>query len=238
MTTRINLWSCPRNVSTAFMYSWRSRQDTRVYDEPLYAHFLRVTGTKHPGRVESLASMDQDGERVVREVILGNESAPVLFFKQMTHHLVDMDDSFIGKTKNILFIRDPEEIIFSYGKVIAEPIMEDIGVEAQMKLWERWGETGHIHAVLDSKYLLQDPPGILRQLSDRLGIPYDPGMLSWEAGPKPEDGVWAPYWYTNVHRSAGFAPYRKREVVLTPYQTELAQTCKPFYEFLTAKSIR
>ena len=68
---RINLWSGPRNVSTALMYSFAQRADTRVVDEPLYAHYLRVSGADHPGRDEVLAAQEQDGERVVRDVILG-----------------------------------------------------------------------------------------------------------------------------------------------------------------------
>ena len=35
---RINLWSGPRNVSTAVMYAFRERSDTSVVDEPLYAY--------------------------------------------------------------------------------------------------------------------------------------------------------------------------------------------------------
>ena len=38
---RICLWSGPRNVSTALMYSFAQRPDTRVVDEPLYGHYLR-----------------------------------------------------------------------------------------------------------------------------------------------------------------------------------------------------
>ena len=36
--TRINMISGPRNISTAMMSSFRSRADTSVFDEPLYAH--------------------------------------------------------------------------------------------------------------------------------------------------------------------------------------------------------
>lgn len=28
----------------------------------------------------------------------------------------------------------------------------------------------------------------------------------WKAGPRPEDGVWAPYWYSAVHKSTEFTP--------------------------------
>ncbi len=50
MTLRIAMWSGPRNISTAMLRSFGSRPDTFVSDEPLYAHYLKVTGIAHPGR--------------------------------------------------------------------------------------------------------------------------------------------------------------------------------------------
>ena len=38
---RLNIWSGPRNISTALMYSFAQRSDTQVIDEPLYGHYLR-----------------------------------------------------------------------------------------------------------------------------------------------------------------------------------------------------
>src|SRR5258705_23656 len=78
---RINLWSGPRNVSTALMYSFAQRSDTRVVDEPLYAHYLAVSGGLHPGREEVLAAQEQDAQVVIRDVILGDGDRPVVFFK-------------------------------------------------------------------------------------------------------------------------------------------------------------
>ena len=52
MNKRICLWSCPRNVSTALMYSFAQRRDTKVFDEPLYAHYLSESKANHPGREE------------------------------------------------------------------------------------------------------------------------------------------------------------------------------------------
>ena len=69
-TLRLCVWSGPRNVSTALMYSFAQRADARVVDEPLYAHYLRVTGSAHPDREAILASQDGDGDRVVREQVL------------------------------------------------------------------------------------------------------------------------------------------------------------------------
>ena len=40
MNKIICLWSSPRNISTALMYSFAQREDTEVVDEALYAHYL------------------------------------------------------------------------------------------------------------------------------------------------------------------------------------------------------
>ncbi len=72
MTKRVSVWSGPRNVSTALMYAFCQRSDTTVVDEPLYGHYLEVTGASHPGRDEVLAAMDTDGARVVQNVLLGH----------------------------------------------------------------------------------------------------------------------------------------------------------------------
>ena len=55
--TRIAMWSGPRNISTALMYSFENRFDCHATDEPLYASFLLNSRTSHPG-----------GEEVIDEV--------------------------------------------------------------------------------------------------------------------------------------------------------------------------
>ena len=72
MTKPICLWSGPRNVSTAMMYSWRERPDTTVWDEPMYGHYLVVTGIDHPGRDEILASTPRRVAARARETDRGS----------------------------------------------------------------------------------------------------------------------------------------------------------------------
>ena len=43
-TVRVAMWSGPRNISTAMMRAWENREDTWVWDEPLYAYYLEATG--------------------------------------------------------------------------------------------------------------------------------------------------------------------------------------------------
>ena len=50
------MWSGPRNLSTAMMYSFGNRPDFDVIDEPFYAAYLNKTGIVHPMRDEIIAS--------------------------------------------------------------------------------------------------------------------------------------------------------------------------------------
>jgi hypothetical protein len=61
MNKPICLWSCLRNVSTALMYAFAQRVDIQVFDEPLYAHYLKVSGAIHPAREKVLQALENKG---------------------------------------------------------------------------------------------------------------------------------------------------------------------------------
>jgi hypothetical protein len=223
------------------MYAFAQRSDTQVVDEPLYAHYLSKTDSEadHPARAAILAAQPQDGRVVVRDFLSPTAYArPVVVFKQMTHHLIELDWDFLAEMQNVLLIRDPRAILASYSQVVHRPTARDIGVPQQYELWQHLKQSGHLHAVLDARLLLQDPPNVLAQLCERLAIPYTDNMLSWPAGPRPEDGVWAPYWYDNVHRSTGFQPYRKRTYGLPPDLAAIATACQPAYQAMLTDALR
>lgn len=215
------------------MYSFAQRADTIVYDEPLFAHFLRITGIDHPGRKPTLEQQENDGNKVIRELIMGPHPRPVALFKQMSHHLVELDESFLQQTANVMLIRDPRAIINSYAKVRPYPTMQDVGFEQQLELFHKLQKWGTLKAVVETKIMLQNPENILPQLCNCLDIPFDAHMLKWEAGARPEDGAWAPYWYDNVHKSTGFKPYVARQYELADHLEELAERCQPYYEELS-----
>ncbi len=188
-------------------------------------------------RAACLAAQDRDGERVVRDVILGTAPADVLFFKQMAHHLVDLDLSFMRHTLNVFLTRDPEQMLPSLQSRIGMPTLRDTGLARQCELvamLEEWGQTP---AVIDSRDLLLDPARTLQALCGHLGIGFEPAMLRWPAGPKDFDGAWASHWYAKVHKSRGFQPYRPKTMPF-PHQLEpLLETCRPYYAQLQVHSI-
>ena len=234
---RINLWSGPRNVSTAVMYAFRERSDTSVVDEPLYAHYLCRTGVEHPALQDVIKSQDTDGESVVRTVLLGPAETPVRFFKHMTHHLIELDTSFLGQMENILLTRDPRQMLPSLINQVPNPTVEGTSLPMQVSMLDRILDSGGAPIVIESKRLLLDPEGVLTTVCERLGLDWDPAMLSWDEGPKPEDGVWAPHWYDNVHRSTGFAPYREKDEPVPAHLEPLLAECQPLFERLRQHAI-
>ena len=225
------------------MYAFAQRSDTQVIDEPLYAHYLytkyggQVGESTHPGTAEVLTSMATDATEVVRDVILGPCERPVLFMKQMAHHLIAMDLGFLEQTVNIFLIRDPKEMLPSLAKIIGIPTLADTGLKTQHDLLISLRAAGQSPPILDARLLLADPRSVLCQLCERLGLGFEASMLAWEAGGNPADGVWAPYWYSNVHRSTGFAPYRPKSEPFPAELEDVLKACSPHYEALRREAI-
>lgn len=235
---RIALWSGPRNISTALMYSFAQREDTKVFDEPLYGFYLKNTNAKgyHPGSEEILKTMETDGQKVVRSM-LANSEKPVLFLKNMTHHLLDLDRSFMKDMVNVILTRDPREMLPSFDKVIKNPSMDDVGYQAHVELVDYFEANAIKYAVLDAKKVLENPKKILKQLCEFASIPFDERMLEWKPQQRPEDGVWAKYWYENVHKSSGFAKYYPKEETFPQHLIPLLESCQPFYQKLSALAL-
>jgi hypothetical protein len=237
VTVRVAAWSGPRNISTAMMRAWENRPDTVVVDEPFYAAYLARTGLDHPGREEVLAAQPTDPVEVVRGLTAPVDAA-VHYAKHMAHHLLPEDlagdTSWLAGFRHVLLIRDPAVVVASYvrSREACEP--EDIGLLQQARLVELLPEPP---PVLDAADFLRDPEGHLRWLCDWLGIAFTDRMLSWPAGRRASDGVWAPHWYAAVERSTGFEPWRPRTVELSPHDTAVAEACRPAYDALRARRL-
>lgn len=223
------MWSGPRNLSTALMRSFEHRDDCSVVDEPLYAAYLRATGIDHPGRDDILRAQSDDWRVVVDALTSGPVATDVQYQKHMTHHLlVDVDRRRLSGLRHAFLIRDPERVLTSYAKVRGEPTLDDLGLPQQVELYERFGGP-----VVDAADLVADPPAVLGRLCAALAIDFDGAMLSWPAGPRESDGVWAPHWYAGVEASTGFAAASPGAADALPVRLRpLLERCVPYYEAL------
>lgn len=221
------------------MYSFAQRDDVRVVDEPLYGHYLSVSGAEHPGREEIVATMNCDAHAVMRDLIeqSGKSPATTMFIKHMAHHLVQIDLLFLEQTRNIFLIRDPREMLPSLTVQLPHATLDDTGLKRQWQLLQELVAIGQEAIVLDSRELLLDPEAVLRQLCDTLEMPFEQDMLQWPAGARNEDGIWAKHWYQAVHESSGFSSYQAKQAFPAALE-KLLDDCQPWYDKLFAFAIR
>lgn len=228
---RIAMWSGPRNLSTAMMYSFGARSDFAVMDEPFYAPYLATTRQDHPMRDAIITAHETDPAKVALACSDGGNLH--LYMKHMPHHMVAGFPLDWAKTcVNIHLIRHPARVIASYIAKREAPTLDDIGFVQQSRLFNEIGGL-----VIDSTDIRAHPEMMLPALCAAIDLPFDPAMLKWSAGPKAEDGVWAAHWYGAVHQSTGFAGAEGALPTLTKNAADLCAAALPYYNEMSAKKL-
>jgi hypothetical protein len=229
------MWSGPRNISTALMRSWGNRPDTHVCDEPFYAYYLLRTGAPHPGAAEIIADQENDWQKVASSLtgaIPGGKS--IFYQKHMAHHLLaEIRGDWLNSLTHGFLIREPAEMLASLVKVTPEPSLADTGLPQQLALFEEiHRKTALAPPVLDARDVLDDPKQSLELFCAAVGIPFMDAMLSWPAGRRETDGIWAKYWYAEVEKSTSFRPHRPGSDPLPPRLNTLLGQCRELYQVL------
>jgi hypothetical protein len=242
MTTQhVAMWSGPRNISTAMMRAFENRGDCEVFDEPFYAHYLAHTGLDHPGREAVVAAGETDWRRVAARLTgPPPPGAALTYQKHMTHHLLPhMGREWLVRLTNIFLIRDPRRVLTSYVRSRPSVTAADLGFLQQQDIYRHVQEvTGSAPLVIDAGEFLRAPEAQLRALCDALHLPFTPRMLHWPPGPRPSDGVWAPYWYAQVYRSTGFEPPSEEDVEVPVALVDILEEVMPAFEALYARRLR
>jgi len=236
---RIAMWSGPRNLSTAMMRSFGARGDTSCWDEPFYAAYLAISGLDHPMREEILARHERDPALIEHALTHGETPSVIVYQKHMTHHMIaGMPRAWMAQVRNAFLIRHPARVLASYARKMEEVSLEAIGFTQQLELFEHVANaSGQAPIVVDSDDILREPRATLTALCGGLGIAFDPAMLAWTPGPKPEDGAWAPHWYDAVWRSSGFSEPSGDVPALPATLGSVLERALPIYERLAAYKI-
>ena len=236
--TILAMWSGPRNISTAMMYSFGNRKDCTAWDEPFYGFSLKNHGNDHPMRDEIMTANETDWDRLVTACTTPAQT-PLFYQKHMTHHMLPgQDRKWISGLTNAFLIRKPEQVLASYTQKWADVTLRDIGFVEQAEIFDLVAQkTGSAPAVIDGQDVLAAPEATLRKLCAACKIEFDSAMLSWPSGPKSFDGVWAPHWYNAVWQSTGFAAQASRDINLAPALQRIADQAQPYYEKLKAHAI-
>lgn len=217
------------------MRAWGNRADTFVIDEPFYAFYLRATGKEHPGAGEVVASGQPDWRKVIMQLTGPIPSGKRIFFqKQMAHHLLpEVDREWLGAITNCFLIRDPREVIASYIKKREDPTLPDLGFTQQAEIFEFVRtRTNSVPPVVDAKDVLENPERMLRLLCKAVGVEFRDSMLSWPAGLRETDGIWARHWYGEVAKTTSFQPYHPSDAKVPAHLQEIYGRCREPYERL------
>jgi hypothetical protein len=239
VTTRIAMWSGPRNISTAMMRAWENRPDTSVVDEPFYACYLNSTGANHPMSSAVIKSQSSDWHEVAKNLSSDHCESEVFYQKHMTHHMLpDVDLSWVKTLKHCFLIRDPAHVVNSYVQKRDTVSAEDIGIIRQLALYEEIGAiTGQSIPVIDARKTLEQPKITLQKLCEIFSVSFTEKMLQWPPGRRDSDGIWASHWYGAVEKSTGFSHYREPDLVLSVDQLKVAEESRDAYEQLFSRSL-
>jgi hypothetical protein len=239
---RIAMWSGPRNLSTALMYSFGARGDCAVWDEPFYAAYLRHSGAVHPMHQDILSAGEQDPQIVGQRCAAGPipDGKRHFYQKHMAHHILpEFDRDWMAGLTHVFLIRHPARVIASYHTKAENPTLEDIGAAQLAALFEEITTlTGERPTVVDSSDIRQAPKPMMRALCGAIGLQFDPAMLTWPKGGHPDDGVWAPHWYNAVWQSTGFAGAEGPLPDLPDKLQHVLAAALPHYEALARYRLR
>ncbi len=237
----IAIWSGPRNISTAMMRSWGNRADTFICDEPLYAHYLLKSGADHPGRDEVIAAHETDWRKVVAW-LTGPvpENRAIFYQKHMSHHLLpEIERHWLAKLTHAFLIRAPREMLTSLIRNVPKPTLADTGLPQQIEIIELVRErTGYTPPIVDARDVLENPKRMLGLLCDALNVPFDDRMLSWPAGRRSTDGVWAKYWYDAVEKTTSFGRYKPKDEQVPDELSGVLAECERCYAEMYERRIR
>ncbi|MEL6550766.1 MAG: HAD family hydrolase [Pseudomonadota bacterium] len=230
---RIAVWSGPRNLSTAMMYSFGNRADMNAVDEPFYGAFLKHSGIDHPMAAESMASMECDPARVVAG--LRDFDTPHQYEKHMPHHMLPgfpMD--WLEEARHVVLLRHPARVLASYLRKREAPTADDLGFTTLARVVALLPAP----VIIDSADIRAHPRAALGALCDALSLPFHDAMLDWPAGPKTFDGAWAPHWYDAVHRSTGFGAAEGPVPDVPDAYAKVVGEATALYDAMKARALR
>ncbi|MEO1251488.1 MAG: HAD family hydrolase [Pseudomonadota bacterium] len=232
---RIAMFSGPRNISTAMMRAFGARPDTRVFDEPFYGCYLASTGADHPMRDEILAAWPTDQSDAVARLKRPADAGETFSFEKHIafHFAQDENLDWLAGSRIFHLIRDPRSMVASYARKFDDvsPITQSYRV--QRAIDERFGPG----PVVDADDVLARPEKTLQKLCAALDVPFKPEMLSWPAGPRAEDGPWAPHWYDAVSKSTGFGAPTPPPAQLSARLEEAASRCMDDYAYFRSRRL-
>ena len=234
----IYMWSGPRNLSTALMRSFENRNDTFVWDEPLYAYYLSKTNKNHPLKDEIVSHYETKLDKLIPLISKNNSKKKIFYQKHMTHHILkETSLDWITKGFNCFLIRNPKDVLISYIEKNNLENIDDIGFPMQKQIYDMVIKKGMKALIINADDLSSDPKKTLKKLCDELKINFTNNMLKWPPGIRNSDGIWGKIWYKNVQSSTKFHILKKKNINIPSKYTNIYEESLKIYDELNSKKL-
>ncbi|MEM7441337.1 MAG: hypothetical protein AAF393_17220 [Pseudomonadota bacterium] len=235
------LWCHPRSMSTAIERIMLERGDLDIPHEPFMYHYYLGSGRGTFPGFDPLPGMPTTYEGI-RDMIRDRSTAQPVFFKDMAYYIADEltgDPEFAGEMTHSFLIRDPAEAVISYSRKQSDFSLEEVGIEAQWRLYKALLDLGQRPLILKSEDIREDPAKQMARLWSHQDLSGAPHALSWSPE-TPKSWTTVAHWHPEVTASRGIKPPEKRHgtvkelVELGAPFTDYVAHHRPFYEKLVA----
>lgn len=200
----IALWSHPRSMSTATERVMRERGDLICAHEPfMYDYYVNRGAGVMPH-----FDVQPDHPTVygaIRDMLLARAENGPVFFKDMAYYVVPRifdDPDFMARLTHVFLIRHPLASILSYHKLDTGFSLEEVGLEAQWRLYEAVTAAGLDAPVIEAETMRADPRGLMRRLWARIGLDWRDAAFDW-AAEVPADWQQVGAWHEEASTSSG-----------------------------------
>jgi hypothetical protein len=231
------LWSAPRCRSTAFARMITERGDFTTLHEP-FSHLADFGAA----RVGDVSAHDEAGLiAAIRSLAAEN---PVFFKDTTDFHYPGLlaDQAFLADAVHTFIIRDPAAAIASHYALNPRLGRDEIGFAWLTEIYDAAAVASRTRpVVIDSDLLVRRPAETVAAYCRAVGMPFDPGALSWVPGMRSE---WkrTSRWHESTSGTSGFIPATGREnaralVANDPVLAGYLDYHLPFYEKLRQATI-
>jgi hypothetical protein len=232
----VALWAVPRSISTAFERVFVERDDFEVLHEPFSAAYYHGEDRLSDRFSDAEPEAGNSYEEVLARVLEPRERR--VFVKDMAYHAKGLIGSgFAANFTNTFIIRDPKYVIASMQKMWPDFTLEETGFEQIYNLFRYATEVNEEDVVVvDAMTFSENPAGVLSAYCEHLGVPFDPGTLSWESREVRRWDNWDG-WHEAAQRSTGIKRAERKDPVLPKEAGEAYEYCLPYYYKLAAHAI-
>ena len=202
----IALWAHPRSMSTAIERIMRERNDLCCVHEPFIYYYYIALGKKELPHFEHEQDKPSRFEEIFADLIDKAQSAPV-FFKDMGYYMVPElfnHQHLARRLRHLILIRDPRKSILSYFKLDPDILLEEIGLEAQWRLYQWLSENcERTPMIIEAETVQQDPVAAMTRVWNYLDLEVKPEAFQWNENSTPEDWKMVSGWHGDVQASTG-----------------------------------